>query len=359
MKIAFITRSMWAGGAERVIAELVKYMTQKNIECEIFTLDKEKVLYTIPDNVKMHAIGEISPIKSIDKLLRYKELRRLLKSSKPDIVLALPEDIGIYVIPAMIGTGIPVVVSERNNPWVMPWKKETRLLRKLFYPLASGYIFQTRLAASFFSKKIQKKGIVLPNPLDLSRVPEPFEGVRRKEIVGAGRLDKQKNFPLLIRAFAEFYKTHPEYKLTIYGEGKLLEDLKDLAKSVLPSGVFSFPGRKTDLLDHIRESSIFILSSDYEGMPNVVIEAMAMGVPVISTDCPSGGPAELIDNGVNGLLVPVGDLKAMSEAMSMVAESQSLAKRLGGNALNVRDRFNASIVVENWMEYLEYVVSNK
>src|SRR5690606_25559755 len=116
--------------------------------------------YDIPNQIEIYPIGIMSQNKYIDKFFSYLKLRRYVINIKPDIVLALPEDIGIYVIPALLGTKIPIVVSERNNPWVMPWKKGTRILRKLFYPLGTGFIFQTKQAASFFSDNIRKKGIV-------------------------------------------------------------------------------------------------------------------------------------------------------------------------------------------------------
>ncbi|WP_043931166.1 glycosyltransferase [Bacillus sp. EB01] len=357
MKIAFVTRSMWAGGAERVISELVKYADNMGIQATIITIDNEKVLYDIPEKVKVLPIGKKSINSLFDKMLRYKILRDLVKGVKPDIVLSLPEDIGIYVIPALLGTKIPVVVSERNNPWVMPWKKESRILRKIFYPFASGIIFQTKEAASFFSAKIQKKGKILPNPLDLNRLPLPWEGERRKEIIGAGRFDNQKNFPLLIKAFALFRETHPEYSLTIYGDGNLRNELTGLASLLLPAGSFNFPGRSSELLEDINGASMFVLSSNYEGLPNVVIESMAIGVPVISTDCPSGGPAEIIKDRANGILVPVNDIDAMSNAMKELASSKELADKISRNAIQIRNLFDSNIVSQKWVNYLQDIIA--
>ena len=357
-KLIFVTRNMKAGGAERVIAQLANYFSRIGIHCTIVTLDKEEIFYKLDSSINIYAIGEKSSNLYIDKFLRYKELRKYVTSQDPDIILALPEEIGIFVIPALIGTNIPVVVSERNNPWIMPWKKATRIARKLFYPFASGFIFQTEQAASFFSKQIRRKGVVLPNPLDLERIPEPWQGERRKEIVSAGRLVKQKNFGLLIKAFAKFYRSHPDYILTIYGEGALKKDLQKLAESLLPKGTFSFPGRTSELLNYMRGASMFVLSSDYEGMPNVLIEAMAIGMPVISTDCPSGGPAELIENGKNGLLVPVDDVDGLYEAMCCIAENEQYADLMGKNALFIKNKLEISKIAEQWRQYL-YEVANK
>lgn len=355
-KLTIVTRNMKAGGAERVISQLANKFTENGVECIIVTLDNEEIFYQLDNAVKVHAIGRTSSNSYVDKLLKYKELRRYININKPDIVLALPEEIGIFVIPALIGTNIPVVVSERNNPWVMPWKKSTRLMRKLFYPFASGFIFQTEQASNFFSEKIRKKGIVLPNPLDLNRIPEPWEGDRIKEIVGAGRFDKQKNFPLLIRAFAKFYEKHSDYVLKIYGDGPLREELIRYADSLLPKNAYCFPGRTTELLEKIKSASMFVLSSDYEGMPNVVIEAMAVGIPVISTDCPSGGPSYLIENGKNGILTPVGDLDALSDAMSKIAESDEFAMKISKEAQTIKSRLNAEVVAEKWRKYLNDIL---
>ncbi|MGH4140378.1 glycosyltransferase family 4 protein [Clostridium sp.] len=358
-KLVFVTRNMMAGGAERVISQLANNFSRAGIQCTIVTLDNEEIFYQLDRTVKVHTIGRMSSNSYTDKFLKYKQLRLYINHEKPDIVLTLPEEIGIYVIPTLIGTNIPVIVSERNNPWVMPWKKVTRFMRKLFYPFASGFIFQTEQAASFFSLNIRTKGIILPNPLDLERIPEPWEGKRRKEIVGAGRLDKQKNFPLLIRAFSKFYKNHSDYVLTIYGEGSLKKELISLAASLLPKDVYDFPGSTRNLLEQMRGASMFVLSSDYEGMPNVVIEAMAMGMPVISTDCPSGGSAELIDNDKNGLLVQVDDVDALTEAMCKVAESKELSEKLGENAKEIRERLNCNVVAEKWRYYIEFICTKK
>lgn len=351
--ITIVTRNMTAGGAERVIAQLSKDIILNNIECTIVTLDDKEIFYNLPQNVDIKPIGIKSKNNYIDKFEKYKEVRRIAQSLDTDIILAMPEEIGIFVIPAMFGTGIPVIVSERNNPWVMPWKKETRIMRNIFYPFASGFIFQTEFAASFFSKRIRKKGIVLPNPLDLNRIPTPHSGERTKDIVAAGRLVEQKNFPLLIKAFAKFSESNPEYTLVIYGEGKLKDDLENLAKSCIKSGKYRFAGKTNELLECMKDASMFVLSSDYEGMPNVLIEAMAIGMPVISTDCPSGGPAELIKNGENGLLVCTNNIEELTNAMCKIIDSKDLQKKIGENAIKIKEKFDSNIVSEQWIEYLE------
>ncbi len=352
MHIAVVTRNMCAGGVERVIAQLLHAWDLKGIQCSLVCVHPQPAFYHVDDVVAIYEIPLYSKKPYIDKLKKYLKLRCLMKTLRPDVVLAMPEEIGVFVIMAMLGTGIPVVVSERNNPWVMPNKKITRLLRRMAYPFAKGLIFQTEQAAEFFPRKQREKGIVLPNPLELSRLPEVYAGPRRKIVVGAGRLDQQKNFPLLIRAFAKFYETHRDYKLVIFGEGKQRAELESLASGLLPDGVWRLPGRVQDLPEQIRDCAMFVLSSDYEGVPNVVIEAMAVGVPVISTDCAPGGAASLIQNEENGILVSVGDEKALADAMAAVADEPVSAKTKAAKAVGIRDVLDAGKVSDQWLDYL-------
>lgn len=352
MHIAVVTKNMEAGGAERVIAQLLAGWVGKGVCCTLISMNPAPMFYTIPEQVTHIPIPEFSDNPVRNKLKKYIHLRNVLKDRNPDVVLSLPEEIGIYAGLFLLGIGIPVVISERNNPWVMPYKKITRLLRRLVYPFARGLIFQTGQAASFFPKSQQKKGIVLPNPLDLSRLPEPYTGERSKTVVGAGRLEEQKNFPLLIRAFAEFHKTHPEYSLTIYGEGQKRPELERLAGQCLPAGSWSLPGKVEDLPFRISRCGIFVLSSDYEGVPNVLIEAMAVGTPAVSTDCAPGGAASLLHSDENGLLVPVGDIHALAEGMAYLADHPSEASAMAEKALAVRTTLNAEKVTADWLSYL-------
>lgn len=347
---------MFAGGAERVISVLANSWVKLGSECYLFTIDNEKNFYRLDNQIKIIPIGKRSYFRIFDKFYRYRELRSQIVILNPDVVLSMPEDIGIYVILALMGLKIPVVVSERNNPWVMPNKKITRLLRNFAYIKVDGLVFQTDKAASFFSQKIRNKGIILPNPLDLSNLPDLYTGSREKIIVSVGRLEKQKNYFLLIDAFAQFYKKHEDFKLIIYGEGSMRGALEEYShKYELDNCVF-FPGRDSDVVEKIRKAACFVLSSDYEGVPNALIEAMAVGVPCIATDCPSGGPASLIADGLNGFLVPTGDALALSHKMGQVVDDHKIAERFSAEGSKVKDIFNSSAVSKKWFDYLCTVI---
>ena len=350
-KIDIITRAMTSGGAERVIAQLANYFTEKDISCRIITTENGEVMYPLHEKIDIVAIGKKSNNKVIDRILRYKTIRSVVQKNKPDVVLTMPEDTGIYAILALIGTGIPVYVSERNNPWVMPDVKITRLLRKVAYPFAQGIIFQTQMAKSFFPQYIQKKGVVLQNPVDATRIPEPYIGERKKVFSAVGRLEPQKNFPMLIRAFSEFHKREKDYKLVIYGEGRERINIENLIKELHLENSVSLPGRNKDVLNCINDCAAFILSSDYEGMPNALIEAMCMGMPVISTDCPSGGPKEIIENEKNGLLIPVNDAQRMVQAMFNIIEDDRSCL-LGQNAYKTGKHLMDASIFTDWMNAL-------
>ena len=358
MNITVVTRNLAAGGAERVIVQLLGEWSKEN-ECSLVLLNNENDFYNIPSSVKVTRIGKISNNPVLDKLFRYWKVRNAIVKEKADVVLAMPEEIGIYVIPSMAFTNIPVVVSERNNPWVMPNKKITRVLRKAFYPFASGLIFQTKGASSFFSNRIQDKGAILPNPLDISRIPEPYCGERKKVIVGAGRLEKQKNFSLLIEAFAGFYKKNKDYELHIFGDGSMKEELIELSEKLLPKGVVRLLGNNSDLLNTIKDCAIFVLSSDYEGVPNVLIEAMSIGMPVISTDCAPGGARELIINNENGVLVETNNRAQLALAMNELVHNKVLSDKISQNAPEIKEELASNIVADKWLSYLKHITGKK
>lgn len=350
-KIVIVCRCLLAGGAEHVIVQLANYLANCDKKCTIITIDDSEVFYSLDPKVKVLPVGKKTENKVFDKIGRYMAVRRLTRKENPDVVLSMPEEIGIYCLLALLGTGIPVYVSERNNPWVMPDVKITRFLRALMYPIAKGIIFQTEMAKSFFPKMIQKKSIVLPNPVDCARIPEHFTGEREKWIAAVGRLETQKNFPLLIRAFQIFSESHPDYQLRIFGEGTQRPELERLIVDLNLKQKVELPGRDAHVLEKIEKAAMFVLSSDYEGMPNVLIEAMCMGMPVIATDCPSGGPKTLVVDGENGLLVPVNDEESLAAAMNKLAEMKYAAE-LASNAYEMRRKLTDESVFKDWDHFL-------
>ena len=253
--------------------------------------------------------------------------------------------------------GVPVIVSDRNDPEKEYASLKNRLLMKLLYRRAEGFVFQTRRQKEYFTRKIQEKSVVIYNPVAPKfATSAPDSGRDGKMLISYGRLTPQKNHRLLLEAFAEAAKERPGLRLKLFGEGPLRGDLEKLASELGIADRTELPGVSDHIEKELAGAGIFVLSSDYEGMPNALIEAMVAGLPAVSTDCPCGGPAELIEDGKNGLLVPVGDAAAMSEAIGRLADDPELAGRLAANARRLIEKTDENIIISRWEEYILQVI---
>ncbi|MCD7824883.1 MAG: glycosyltransferase [Clostridiaceae bacterium] len=348
MKIGIIIGSLGFGGAERVSVRLAQYWTQKGHNVIFFTtMEPPEKEYAISKEIKRcfcHTSGGGFGL--------IKCLRSNLLSQGPDTVVVMDTPMCVYAVPTILFTGIPFIVSERSAPNTNAIKKKTRILSHFLMRFANGYVFQTNGAKNFYSKGIQKRSTVIPNPLIASELPEPWTGKRAKKVVAMGRLIPAKNYPLMIQAFTMFAEKNQDYILEIYGDGsdhELVNKCRNASKA--KERIHLNPAR-ADVLECVRDASMFILSSDLEGMPNALIEAMALGIPSISTDCPPGGPSDLIEDGVNGLLVPVGDAVSLSKAMSRIADDSTLGKNLSHNSITLRTSLNINCIGDRWIQYM-------
>ena len=331
---------------------LADYLVHNGIECSILTERFGKNEYSVPDGIERISI---SSTKKPFALKKIGLIRREIQKSGADTVLVMGVPNCIWLIPACAGLNVKVVVSERNDPKNFAGKKVVKILSRFLMRFADGFVFQTNDAKAFYEKKLKNRGQVIPNPLITDNLPNAFEGERTKCIVTAGRLNVQKNQKMLISAFGEVSKKHPEYKLIIYGEGPLRATLEaQIAESGLEERVL-LPGNFSDLLEHTKSAAMFVMSSDFEGMPNALIEAMAIGLPCISTDCTCGGPRELIRDGQNGILVPVGDEARLAEAMERLISDEAFADYIGKNAIEIRRRLDSEVIGKQWMDYLSGV----
>ena len=188
---------------------------------------------------------------------------------------------------------------------------------------------------------------------------EPYRGEREKTIVAVGRVDENKNHEMLIRAFAGIADEFPEYRLIIYGDGDKRSDLLKLTKELKLEDRISLPGNIDNVADAIYKTRVFVLSSNTEGMPNTLIEAMILGLTVVSTDCPCGGPAELIVHGVNGLLSPVKDVNAMKENLQYILNNLHRADEMAHEASKTSDIYDVNKVYLEWEKYLKYLTCGK
>ena len=359
-KIAFHLNSLQQGGAERVVSNLANRFAKEGYEVVIATEwygTDEFALDQKVRRVHVGLTGEDESRSRISKMLRrIWYLRRFMKKEKPDVVVAFTRGVLYRALAAGIGTGIPVVISVRTDPVGHYDKKADKLRIPLLFPHAAGCVFQTEGAKAFFAPYLQENSRIILNPLNPKYVGVPEPAVRTKDVVQSGRLVDFKNQPMLIRAFLKVHEKHPDYTLKIYGP-----DSKDGTKEILESIIHEnhaedfvkLMGGSNTLEKDLADAALYAFSSDWEGLPNALMEAMALGLPVVSTDCPCGGPKTLIEDGVNGLLVPIMDEKAMTDGILRLIEDRELAERLGREARKISERANEDAVFEQWQTYLQ------
>ena len=279
----------------------------------------------------------------------FKEQKRV---DKKIIIIPFLDTCLKRVLASTIGLNIPIIASERNDPYQKGENVVARIKANIPYCLANYCIFQTPNARDYYWHVVRKKSAVIMNPLVMSDSIK-WRSKSSKHIVSVGRLEKQKNQMLLINSFYYVNKKYPEYILDIYGEGSLNKELTLRIKELnLEDNVF-LHGYSSDIYRILEDAEFFILSSDYEGMSNALIEAMAIGMPVISTDHPCGGAKMLIQDGVNGVLIPVKNESAMVNAMILLIENQGLAIKMGRNASEIRRNLCVETIVKNWMNVIE------
>lgn len=359
--IALYIGSVSKGGAERVIINLADYFYHEGYRVLLLTARVDEEEYPIPEGVTRLITepgeSELAGGRISNFAARFRKLRGIWKRERPDVILSFIGKNNMMAILTTFGLKIPVVISVRGEPTEEYYSRWMRLMAKSLFVLADGVVLQTRRCYSFFPKAVRKKAVTLQNPVRSVFFQDRFEGEREKSIVAVGRVDENKNHELLLRAFCRIAGDFPEYRLIIYGEGRRWEEMKQLSGHLGLGEKVLWPGNVDNVAELIYKSRVFVLSSNTEGMPNTLIEAMLLGLTVISTDCPCGGPAELISHGVNGLLTPVGDVDKMEAALRAVLEDLQWADKMGREAAKLQELYKSETVYKSWENYLEKVMS--
>ena len=360
-KIAFYIGSLNKGGAERVFVNLAEYFLGQGYNVVMVTQYKKEDEYILDSNIK-RVISDITPEETTGSRMlnfyrRMKKLRNVWKLEQPDLVLScVGKNNFMTVVTTMFTKTKPVVsvVGEAKEEYPNALMK---ILANLLFPRAAGVILQTERSRGFFNKKVRKTTVILPNSLNPLFIRPRFSGERQKRIVSVGRLDANKNHEMMIRAFANLTDKYPEYTLTIYGEGELREHLLNLIESLNLTEKVFLPGIIPDVADNIEKAALFLHTSYSEGVSNAIIEAMALGLPVIATDVPSGGTVELIRHNENGLIIPPGDQEALEQAIDTVLSDSALAERLGNEACKIQDKLAPEKVNAEWERYFAKIMA--
>lgn len=361
MKIGFLISDLNAGGAERATASLANYFSQHNHDVEIITLKDIDSFYPLDEKVSHLRLGfdEIELSLSLKRIfgavLRMLRIRSFVRKRKLDVLIGMSFAMTWYTVVATIFTKTKSVGTERNNPYKYKATKINTFLRKFFYKLCNGYIFQTKKASLFFTQKLRKSDVIIPNAIfneNVYKLTPPSK--REKLICAVGRLNEQKRFDLLIDAFASISDKIPEHKMIIFGEGELRKELEEKIASLSLNDRVLLPGTDTQSVKTVNNAEVFVLSSDLEGMPNVLMEAMAMGVPCVSTRCDMG-PEELIENKTNGILVDVGSSEQIAEAILRIINDSELAEKLSVNARKLLKTHSIESISEKWLHFLKSI----
>lgn len=346
MKIVFTLASLGSGGAERVVSLLANKMAEQGHFVEIICLKFNDVYYELHPEVKV----TLAMQQTKNRLTEVFWLRKYIKQEKPDVVIAFTEGVYCFTIAALLGTKIPVIASERLDPSAMTWKRN--LLKRLLLPYADWLVVQTKSIKEYFPKGIQKKTSIIYNPVRLTPTLPRREGEKAR-IISVARLFPQKNQEMMIRAFAKIAEKYPDWRLVIYGEGPRRQSLQLIIDNLQLTDRVQLPGRTEKVIDELQKSKIFCLSSDYEGMSNSMIEAICVGLPVVSTKV--SGTDELIQDGVNGLLVDIGDGQGMTDALEKLIQDEELMKNMGEASRKKASLFQIDTIVNEWMDLINRV----
>lgn len=350
--VVLVISSLQGGGAERVLSDMANYWARRKWKITVATWSGPEVddFYQLCPSVArtwldVATTNETTRSKMRSHVVRVRKLRRLVRDVKPDVILSFIDWSNVLTIIASRRLPVRVIVSERvhvahNHNLAWPW----RVLRRLLYFRAQTVVAQTDDAARWLRHNCAAKTRTIPNPL--RKLPN-FGPPREALILAVGRLYHQKGFDLLLRAFSNIKGDFENWRLLIVGAGPEKETLLRLRDELLLSADVEFAEPRKDVEALMSRAGVVILPSRFEGFPNVLLEAMGMGAAVISTDCPSG-PSEIINDGVNGRLVPVENVDELSKAMAELMSEPALRNSLGNEARKVCQRFRQDLIMREW-----------
>lgn len=358
VRVAVVIHSLAGGGAERVAVDLAQHLHFRGYVVSVLTLSGEgEDAYRLGSDIRRERIDIRRPARTIIQTIIFafnqaRRIRRKLIELDVEVLIALGDQNNVRVLLATIGSKIPTIISERVHPkhHDIGWK--WNLARRVTYPLCSFLVVQTRAVESWCHKWVAPRKIrVIPNACRGGSFSKDIEGSVRQEpsrvILAAGRLVRQKGFDVLIRAFALSGLGQQGWRLRILGDGPARNDLVLLAEGFAVNKFLDMPGFAHDMSNQLRGAGIFAFSSRFEGFPNVLLEAMQVGLPCISTDCPTG-PSDLIAHGDDGVLVPVDDVEAMADALRLLASDEALRRRLSIAARLKAECFSPERIYPLW-----------
>ena len=356
MKILIFISQLSSGGSEKVASLMANYWSVSKHSVVLLTntsIDTD--FFDINENVKRCSTGFIVSEKGTMSKIKLHltslmQLRKIVKEENPDIIISHNATSNVRILIATFGLGIPVIVEDHNNPvksknTKQPWK----MLRPLVYGTAKHIILLTKDLIPYYPSYLHRKIIIIPNPLD---IPENISNsdevvLKNPTFISTGNFRYIKGYDLLIEAFALVVKKYPDWHLTILGDGNEREALTLLSEELCITDKVDMPGRVQNPFPALKKADIYVLSSRSEGFPVALCEAMGIGMPCISFNCPTG-PSSIIDDQLNGILVEYLNVEALSKAMVMLIEDSVLREKLSSEAIKINESLNIEVIMKQW-----------
>jgi GalNAc-alpha-(1->4)-GalNAc-alpha-(1->3)-diNAcBac-PP-undecaprenol alpha-1,4-N-acetyl-D-galactosaminyltransferase len=363
MKVTLVIYGLSGGGAERVMSILANYWVAQGWEVTLMMLvdATQSCFYSLDPRIKLQSLGLAKSSGNWFAAIyhtwqRVTRLRREIMADRPDVVISFMNSVNVYNILACWHLDIPTIVSEHTYPGATDATKIWQLLMKWSYRYADAIAVLTENAVPFYPATQGYRTIVIPNPV---LAPQPVVMTERllptPSLIAIGRLDPRKGFDLLLRAFYRIHDRHPDWQLTILGEGEIRAELEDLRSQLQLTDRVHFPGAVQNVPDYLHQAALFVLPSRVEGFPMALCEAMVAGLPVLAADCLSG-PRDIIDDGVNGVLVATEDVAALAAGLDTLMSDPAKRQYLAQNAPHILDRFGLERVMAMWAQEIETVI---
>ncbi len=355
MKIAFFTTGMTRGGAERVIATVANRLSELGHEVSIIILKGDKSEYRLNERVSLVSASLSPGLRNGPAAMSF--YRRAIREMKPEVVISFTLKANLMACSARRWLGIkaPLIVSERANPFQR--KLQSQLICNNLFRTSDSIVCQSKVISCYYEGRVKDANAsVIPNPIDDTCIADAPAKKRESYLLSVGRLCDQKRHDISIRALAELKKTQPDLRLRICGVGEKENGLRALSKELGVSDSVEFCGNVDNVMKEYADSVAYLMTSDYEGFPNALIEAMSSGIAVVSTDFSPGVARELVHDGVNGYVVSAGDPSAVANAVTRLQENYPSFTTLSESMHAVRDRFALDCVVEQWVSVCEQVI---
>jgi len=356
-KILLLVSAMNSGGAERVASVLVNAWASRGDQVILMPTfsGRGECFYQLSSGVRLVYLADLVSSKArtwTNKGSRLFALRRFIAAERPDVIVSFLPNVNVTAVIASFGLGVPIIVCERTDPFVMPIPLWWRFACRFAYPLADALMVQTQaVAAKYASSGLALRRVeIIPNPVSaqMMNIQHRSTGAAMKRLISIGRLEDEKQFCMLIKIFAGLAKRHTNWSLRIVGDGSLRTVLQQQISSLGLEERIELAGRKENIAEELAEADAFVMTSKYEGFPNTLLEAMAVGLPCVTFDCPSG-PREMTMDGQMALLVPLNDEHALGMALERIMSDAVLRESLGKQArVSVTERFALDKILGQW-----------